>query len=121
MSVGGGGGAVVYNQFVPNFCLFSSLMHYEAREAWYHSYLRSRSLILRPDVTSEAVLRPDHNWPLLSVCVNHLKEAFTGQRSMGTLVIEVTKFISDLKFEISNLNNPGIIVHVASDSNFGGL
>ena len=27
----------------------------------------------------------------------------------------------DLRFEISNLNYPGIIVHVASNSHFGGL
>ena len=31
------------------------------------------------------------------VPLNHLKEAITGQRRMGTLIIEVTKFKSDLK------------------------
>ena len=40
----------------------------------------------------------DHNWPLLSVVrVDHLRRAFTGQRSMGTQVIEVT----ELNFEVS--------------------
>ena len=32
----------------------------------------------------EARWSMDHNWPLFVICVNHLKEAFTGQRSMGT-------------------------------------
>ena len=31
----------------------------------------------------------DHNWPFV-VCVNHLRKAFTGQRSMASWVIEVT-------------------------------
>ena len=40
----------------------------------------------------------DHNWPRLSfVRVNHLRKAFTGQRSIGTWVIEVTEF----NFEVS--------------------
>ena len=45
----------------------------------------------------------DHNWPLFVVVrVNHLKEAFTGQRSMGTMgngqwAIEVT----EINFEVS--------------------
>ena len=38
----------------------------------------------------------DHNWPSVC-CWNHLKEAFAGQRSMGTWVIEVTEF----HFEVS--------------------
>ena len=32
-----------------------------------------------------------------------------------------SEFKFDLRFEISNLNYPGIIVHVASNSHFGGL
>ena len=34
----------------------------------------------------------DHNWPLFVVRWNHLRKAFTGQRSIGTWVIEVTEF-----------------------------
>jgi len=39
----------------------------------------------------------DDIWPVCCCCrVNHLKKAFTGQRSMGALVIEAT----ELKFEV---------------------
>ena len=37
-----------------------------------------------------------HNWPV--VCVNHLKEVFTGQRSMRSLVIEATELKSEVRF-----------------------
>ena len=39
----------------------------------------------------------DHNWPRCRRRLNHLKEAFTGQRSIGSLVIEVT----ELNYEVS--------------------
>ena len=45
---------------------FSSWRHLEAREAWQHRLLRSLSLIMRPDVTSEAVWRPP--WPQRTSC-----------------------------------------------------
>ena len=38
----------------------------------------------------------DHNWPFVC-CWNHLREAFTGQRSIGSWAIEVTEF----NFEVS--------------------
>ena len=37
------------------------------------------------------------NWPVV-VRVNHLKGAFEGQRSMGTLVIEATELQSEVRF-----------------------
>ena len=44
---------------------------------------------------------------------------------MPTITILVASMASefkfDLRFEISNLNYPGIIVHVALNSYFGGL
>ena len=39
---------------------------------------------------------------------------------MASMASMASLFKFDLKFEISNVNNPGIIVHVASNSHFGG-
>ena len=41
----------------------------------------------------------DHNWPS-SVCVNHLKEASTVQRSMATQVVEVTEYNFEVSFDL---------------------
>ena len=53
------------------------------------------------------------------------KMAIRGNMHMDTRVIEVADFKLevkfDLKFENSNPYNPGIVVHVASNSHFGGL
>ena len=47
----------------------------------------------------EARRSMDHNWPRL-LRLNHLKEAFTGQRSMGTWVIEVNEFNFEVSFAL---------------------
>ena len=39
-------------------------------------------------------------WIIIGCCVNHLREAFTGQRSMGTWVIEVTEFNFKVSFDL---------------------
>ena len=42
----------------------------------------------------EAIMRSEERCR----CLNHLKEAFTGQRSMGTLIIEATELKSEVRF-----------------------
>ena len=51
-------------------------------------------LILLCVFTSVQRLSMDDNWPVVVVVrrLNHLNKGFTGQRSMGTKVIEVTDF-----------------------------
>ena len=66
------------------------------------------------------VMLYDYNFFYLGICIlPRITILVASKRPQMASMASEFKF--DLKFEISNLNYPSIIVHVASNSHFGGL
>ena len=53
------------------------------------------------------------------VRLNHLREAFTGQRSMGTKVIEVNELKSDLRCDLRGHLEAAMASHSAAEEIVG--